>query len=296
MTSSAARRLIGLGVAALLVIGTVAVGWSASSTVAQAWFDKPLYGSHLPVGMVEITAHAAAPGGVDELQLAVDDVVVAAQPIADRARLATAQFQWLPPLQKSYWLTVRGRSGQEWGTQAAVFVIIGEPAVETAPPTVEPSPTPGGPTSAPSASPSNTPTASARPTRTPHVTASPTPKPTPTRTPKPTASPTPPPCVPPPPDNGFESVASSGEVTLTWEYLESPSCPPSGFQVQITRDPDFGVIEIAKDRSASKSQWTTPPLLNCTTFYWRVVPRKSNGKLVPAERAAIWSFTSYCPG
>lgn len=219
------HRTLGLGLTVVLLLGSVAVGLSAASTTAQAWFDRPLPGSHLAAGPVEVTAHATSVGGVDEIQLAVDGIALESQPVPDRGRLATAQFHWLPAEERGYWLTVRGRSGDQWGLPSTIFVIIGDPvplapgtapAVEPSPlasptdasPAVSPltpatdSPATNQPTAAPTAGPTPPPaTAGPRPTATPTArpTASPTPKPTAPPTPKPTAPPTPRPTAPPTP-------------------------------------------------------------------------------------------------
>src|SRR5512141_359301 len=180
MTPSLVRRLLGLGLTVLLTFATVTVALSAPAP-AQAWFDQPLPVSQLPLGLVAITAHATAQGGVDEVQLAVDGVVVQSQPIADKARLATAQFSWLPALEKGYWLTVRGRSGQDWGGQAAIFVIVGNPVAPGA--SESPSPSLPPATRPPTISPTVSPTATPSPLAT--LTTPPTPSvtPLPTRTP-----------------------------------------------------------------------------------------------------------------
>ncbi len=326
MTTSLGRRLLGLGLTVLLTFATVTVALSAPAP-AQAWFDQPLPASQLPLGAVQITAHATAPGGVDEVQLAVDGVVVQSQPIPDKAHLATAQFNWLPILEKGYWLTVRGRSGQEWGGQAAIFVIVGNPvapgtgqtpspsptrvsaspslsSAPTVPPTATPSPQPtrtAGPTPSPTPHPTRTPrptpTATPRPTHTatPRPTLTATPRPTATPTPRPTPTPTPPPCTPPPPDprapdNG--SVISDTQPTLMWEYRVIPTCQPSGFRVQISTARDFSSFVVQGNVGSSRSQWTPPdPLPDCTPYYWRVIAKRSDGSLTPASRATIWSFT-----
>ena len=322
MTTSVGRRLLGLGLTLLLTLATVAVALSAPAP-AQAWFDQPLPVSQLPLGSVQITAHATAPGGVDEVQLSVDGVVVQSQPIPDKARLATAQFNWLPSLEKGYWLTVRGRSGQDWGGQAAIFVIVGNPVPPGASqsPSQSPSPSPvsatpspsvsatpspsSAPTVPPTATPSPQPTLTAGPTpsptprstRTPKPTPTATPHPTPSATPRPTATPTPPPCTPPPPnplapDDGSQITDPVlNPPTLMWEYLEIPDCQPSGFRVQVSTVLDFSNIVVHGNVGADRWEWTPPdPLEDCTTYYWRVIAKRSDGSLTPASRATIWNF------
>ena len=129
MTASKAslrRRRIAallLPVPVLVIAGAV---FAVSSATAQAWFDQPLPFSRVSLGQVDITAHATAPGGVEEVTLAVDGVQV--QSLAfESAPLVTAQFSWQPEVEKGYSLTVRGRSGQEWGTPASIFVVVGPP-------------------------------------------------------------------------------------------------------------------------------------------------------------------------
>ena len=297
------RRVVGLGLTVLLTLGTVTVALSAPAP-AQAWFDQPLPVSQLPFGPVQITAHATAPGGVDEVQLSVDGVVVASQPIPDKARLATVQFNWLPILEKGYWLTVRGRSGQEWGGHAAIFVIVGNPVAPGASQTPSPTqvdttrPPTGSPTVPPTATPSPQPTRTAGPTPSPTSTPTRTPKPTPTATPRSTPTPSPrstptppPPCTPPPPslvspnDYYFIDDPDLNPPTLMWEYLESPSCQPSGLKVQITWDAGVVTGNLASDTW----QWTPPdPFDDCYVYEWRVRAKRSDGTFGPWSEP--WHF------
>ena len=138
MTGPIASRQRRLAVISMALVTFVMAGAviAASSTTAQAWFDQPLAATRLSLGAIDITAHATSPGGVEEVTLAVDGSQVDSAAFAP-TRLVTATFRWQPEREKGYLLTVRGRSGQAWGTPSSVFVIVG-PAIQS------PSPTSGG--------------------------------------------------------------------------------------------------------------------------------------------------------
>jgi hypothetical protein len=128
------RRRTAILLVALVTLAMAGAVFAASSATAQAWFDRPLAGTRLSLGPIDITAHATSPGGVEEVTFAVDGTQVGSASFAS-SRLVTATFTWQPDREKGYLLTVRGRSGQEWGTPSSVFVIVGPASQSPAPTT-----------------------------------------------------------------------------------------------------------------------------------------------------------------
>ncbi len=145
-----------LCLATLLAACTLSGSPAASSASPLAWIDKPLDGSVFPMGQIEITSHAADPGGLAQVELRVNDQIhsVQASPDADLS-LITLHQQWKPPAPGIYKLQIRAQNNAGvWSEFATVTVIIGADrettaaAVPTVTPTRRPRPT-AAPTSTP---------------------------------------------------------------------------------------------------------------------------------------------------
>jgi hypothetical protein len=80
-----------------------------------------------------------------------------------------------------------------------------------------------------------------------------------------------------------------------WEYLDPPSCAPSGFRVQISKQSDFSNIYQQGNVGAGIWSWTADPVDDCTAYYWRVRPKRSDGSLAPASQSLVWHFAFHTP-
>jgi cell division septation protein DedD len=296
-TANVRRAILWLSLGALLalVVGNVAL--SAPSTASQSWFDQPLPSSVHALGPVPITAHSTAPGGINTVELLIDGVSVETLDFAGAPRLVTAEFDWQPVEERSYWLVVRGRAGEEWGPPALILVIIGDPDASPIPsPTVLPSPTGSAlPTDTPTASPSPTTAPTATPTA--PATASPTARPTASPTARPTASPTarptptPTSCTPAAPNllgpaDGYEYTDPDVPLTLSWGY--DGACQPTGFQARI-EDADGNPVTHKDNLGPSDFDWTpSGPFTDCVPYFWhvRVTRGGANGPW-----SDTWSFS-----
>ena len=287
---------------ALVVLLSFNGGVAASDppgAAARAWIDAPLHGSQLPVGTVELLVHATDELGVDLVELRVDgepeaEVSPDGDPVFVHLPLA-----WVPDGAGEFLLEVRARNpGGAWGASAWAFVTVGTPPDESA----SPSPTPDATESADAtAEPTPGPTpgeSTPRPSfgATPPPTPKPTPAPTPAPTQPPTPVPTPAPCTPPPPEllspsNGFAiGDPAFNPPTLRWGYRTGTGgCDPSGYRLQVARDAGFSNLVGAVDLGAGATSWTRVDAFDdCSTYYWRVFPKRSNGSLAPPS--ATWSF------
>lgn len=146
---------------------------SQTSNGPQAWIDKPLNGSLLPLAPVEVLSHASDLGGVANIELSVNGSVVAVSPSPNPSEtLVNVTQTWTPPQPGNYLLQVRAQnSGGVWGAYAsATITITGGDAEEPARTEIAPTLTP---TLTPEASPTSTlsPTATSLPTSTPTSTA-----------------------------------------------------------------------------------------------------------------------------
>jgi hypothetical protein len=120
----------------------------------QAWVDAPLNSATLPLGEIEIISHAAGPGGIAQVELSVDGVVVRSDPNPSKSEtLSLVRQKWLPRAGGTYLVTVRAQNiSGDWSAPASVTLTIldAPPTLALAPsetPTLRPSetPTPSGP-------------------------------------------------------------------------------------------------------------------------------------------------------
>jgi hypothetical protein len=315
--------------AACLTATLVFLAWAEGSgaalpgTTARAWIDAPLPGTVVPAAeTIEVTAHATDPDGVSLVQLRVDDAVADEVDLGgDGGRLVTARLAWTPDGDGPALLEVRARdSAGGWGASAWLEIVVGADGARGSPslsgsPSASPgssgtpdpggtarpaTPTPGGvPAPRPTVGPSPPPAPRPTPVATPRPTQPPTPKPTP----RPTPRPTPPPCTPLAPDllapsDGFVVTDPSGNPpTFRWDYRGGTGpCPPSGFRVQVAFEGGFRTPIYSVDVGPSTRAWTPPrPLGNCAVYYWRVLPKRSDGSLGPSTPAWAVEVSIRCP-
>ena len=303
------RRLplrLSLGVVFALVVGGTVL--SAPSIAARSWFDQPLPSSVHALGLVPIAAHATAPGGINTVELLIDGVSAETLDFAGAPRLATAEFNWQPVEERSYWLVIRGRSAGQWGPPAAILVIIGNPdAMPSSSPSVIPSSTGSAaptelPTTGPIPTETPTTTITPRPTvsptmrptvpPTPRPTVPPTPRPTVPPTPRPTA--TPPPCTPnrpslqEPTDFFLIDDPDHQPLTFRWNDRSTAACPASGFRIEVATAEDLTVVA-RSNVGAGVERWTADaPFADCQSYVWWVTAKSSDGSLgTPSES---WHF------
>ena len=291
-------------VAASLALGTL-VALSGASPASQAWIDKPLSGSSVPLGPVPVLAHATDAAGVELVELTIDGSAPMTVDVPDPAPLVSAEFSWEPVDPGIYALWVRGRSTDgSWGPPALALVTVdateaspsasaSESASSTSDPSASAAPTAGA-TVPPRVTPRPTAGATARPTPapTPRVTPVPTPRPTPVPTPRPT----PVPCTPPAPlltapaDGALIRDPALNPPTFRWAYRDPPSCAPSGFRIQVFLGPDLG--QLVHDVTLGVAYAWSPPsdLADCATYSWRVAARRSDGALGPWSSASTFEL------
>lgn len=297
-------------VAASLALGTL-VAVSGASPASQAWIDKPLSGSSVPLGPVAVLAHATDAAGIETVELSVDGSSPMTVDVPDPAPLVSAEFSWEPAEPGIYALWVRGQSTDgSWGTPALALVTVGAPdtspsasasadasATPDASSSAAPSP---GATASPRVTPRPTAGATARPTPSPTPRA--TPVPTPRPTPAPTPRPTPVPCTPPPPlltapaNGALIRDPALNPPTFRWAYRDPPACAPSGFRIQVFLGPDLG--QLVHDETLPVVYAWAPggDLADCATYSWRVAARRSDGALGPWSSASTFElFIGRCP-
>ena len=117
-------------------------GGSEGAAVPQAWIDAPLHESTHPVAPLEIVLHAADPGGIALVEVAVNGTVLSRRPPDDsRSSLAVSRVAWDPQQAGSYVLSAKAKNqAGTWSaeTSAVVTLVTGEPAARPSP---QPAPT-----------------------------------------------------------------------------------------------------------------------------------------------------------
>ncbi len=129
MTPAVLARIAGPLVGVLALGGAVVL--TAGSDPAPpgggapaVWIDDPLAGSTVPAdAAVAVVAHATHPGGVDAVELRVDDAVVATA-TADGDVIEQVELMWDPDGPGLHLLAVRGRAGDSWTPTATVAVTV----------------------------------------------------------------------------------------------------------------------------------------------------------------------------
>ena len=256
-----------------LVLATTSL--TAAATKPSAWIDEPLPGAVLEPGQIQVTVHAADPGGIASVRFLVDgnDAATVEGPAGD---LVTVQWTWVASEPGQHLITVLAAAiGGTTSDPASVAVTIEGPPVAPPPPT---------PTVVPTLAPTPVPTVPPTP--------KPTPKPTPPKpTAVPTPAPTPAPCTPPPPDalnppDFFLAQASSNPSTnpptFTWAYRTPPACAPSGFRVSIVDSPSTGYSVGSGVLPASAGSWTPAaalPASGCPAYKWTFDVLRSDGSV-----------------
>ena len=102
---------------------------TSTSAGPESWIDKPLDGSHFPLGPIEIVAHGADLGGVSRMEFSINGSLAAALSVEDASRpMATFVQTWTPPQPGNYSLQVRTQNtAGGWGRPAqATFTVDGE--------------------------------------------------------------------------------------------------------------------------------------------------------------------------
>jgi hypothetical protein len=103
-----------------------ACGPNSPSSGPQSWFDAPLDNSILPMSAVQVTSHAADPGGLSQMELSVNGAVVDTSPSSNTSdNLVTFNQTWTPPRPGNYTLQIRAQnSNGDWGGYASEQVTV----------------------------------------------------------------------------------------------------------------------------------------------------------------------------
>ena len=103
-----------------------ACGPNSPASGPQSWFDAPLDNSILPMGAIQVTSHAADPGGLSHMELSVNGAVVDTSPSSNTGdKLVTFNQTWTPPGPGNYTLQVRAQnSNGDWGGYASEQVTV----------------------------------------------------------------------------------------------------------------------------------------------------------------------------
>jgi hypothetical protein len=135
------RRSTSSCFAVLLLALLAAVSCAAPGQGPMTWLDRPLDGSHLPLGPVTILAHASDTDGVASFEFFIDGNPLATVP-GGGGRLGNATAGWTPTEPGTYTVGARATdSGGNTGSEATSVVTVGE--VSTLSPTA-PAETSGG--------------------------------------------------------------------------------------------------------------------------------------------------------
>jgi len=120
------RRSIFCSIGVLLISLFLVASCAAPGQGPMTWLDRPLDGSHLPLGPVTILAHASDADGVASFEFSIDEDPLATVP-ASGGRLGDATAGWTPTEPGTY--TVRARatdSAGNVGSEATSVVTVGE--------------------------------------------------------------------------------------------------------------------------------------------------------------------------
>jgi hypothetical protein len=144
--------------AVLLCVGILLSGcqihFAQGAAGPQAWIDAPLDHSVFPLGPVQVVSHGADLGGIAQIELSANGVVIPpdSQPGGGQG-LMTQDQVWHPQAPGEYELRVRARNNAgAWSPYASEIVFIRGSAASV--------PRPGAPTPTLSATPTFTPVAS----------------------------------------------------------------------------------------------------------------------------------------
>lgn len=133
-----------LAVSCVIFIFLSACSPSEPTSSSYAWIDVPINGLEIPIDtIVEVEGHAAHPGGIQRVELYVNEEQIAVQenPPQDDG-LARFNFHWLPPGAGEYLIqAVAFDSEGESGEPDQALVTIGEAAIAEADIPEKPTPT-----------------------------------------------------------------------------------------------------------------------------------------------------------
>jgi PKD repeat protein len=122
----------------VLVMSVLLAACGSAGQGPMVWLDRPLDGSHLPLGPVTIMAHASDADGVASFEFFIDGDPLATAS-ATGGRLGEATAGWSPTAPGTYTVGARATdSAGNLGSEATSVVTVGE--VATPSPTVPPEP------------------------------------------------------------------------------------------------------------------------------------------------------------
>ena len=284
--------LLAFGAGAGLTFVLVDPSDATPTPVAQAWIDRPLDGSSVEVGDVQLIAHATDPDGLAEVVLTIDgDEVHTAD--GGGEELVTVETTWTPPGPGAFVLMVVGTddSGHDGEAATATFT-VGEPGAATTTTTAR-----DGTTTTDTTTGEESTTTTTDGTSTTAGPGTTTPGTTVTTRPGTTTSTTPPPCRPATPSPrtptpGQRILLTRIPVKFSWNYA---GCGPDHFTVQVSTHPGF-----PPPGDDYSKQVTVPggdldvdwePLSCNLTYYWRM-------RAVDAGGSSAWtsvrSFDTVC--
>ncbi|MCB1257729.1 MAG: hypothetical protein KDB26_11525, partial [Microthrixaceae bacterium] len=113
----------------MLAGGATAWGFALASSepvgASLAWIDSPANGEGFDAGKITVSAHASAPGGVDQIELSVDDKVISTINAQGDEHLGAVTFNW-NATDGLHELVVRGHAKDGWGQRSqSVTVKVG---------------------------------------------------------------------------------------------------------------------------------------------------------------------------
>jgi hypothetical protein len=146
------KKIISQWITVFLMIFIAGCNAAESSSVgsvsggARTWFDAPLDGSNLPLAPYPLVVHAYDPGGVTQVEISVNGVVLATLKPSITSGLALVNYTWDPKTTGNFVLRARSQIGAgSWNSEASVTVTIGDftpTLVASFTPTIVPSSTP----------------------------------------------------------------------------------------------------------------------------------------------------------
>lgn len=140
------KRIVCIYLAVSWLIFTLLAACSptGSTNLSYAWIDVPINGLKIPVNtIIQIEGHAANPGGVQHVELYVNEEQIAIlENLTQDEGLARFDFQWLPPSAGEYLIqAVAFDSEGSSGEPDQALVIVGEAEIAEAEMIEGPTPT-----------------------------------------------------------------------------------------------------------------------------------------------------------
>jgi hypothetical protein len=127
------RRILIRLIAILLITGISSCNFPQNSPVisinsgANTWFDAPLDGTNLPLAPYPVVIHSFDPGGVAQVELSVNGVVLENLKPSTNSGLSVFKYSWVPKQTGNFILRARSQGqGEKWKSEAIVNVVIGE--------------------------------------------------------------------------------------------------------------------------------------------------------------------------